>query len=128
MNKKTNTNKKRFSKSAIAFYIAAAITFIVFIYTIYNVQVYLNTLLDAGQITWAGNWADILNYYITNGFNYLVFTGVLVGVGYVISLLKKLNNPLTTETVEVFPKTLEEVSNEQPVETITEVKVEEEAA
>ncbi len=117
------TNKKNYSKSAIAFYILAGLTFLVFVYSMYNVQIYLSSAIDQGQISWAANWFDLIGYYTNtaNGFVYLLYAAILAGMGYVISLIKQ-NKNTSQNGEEVF---VEETSNDRE-ETIIEEMNEEE--
>ncbi|MEG0277144.1 MAG: hypothetical protein RR630_08945 [Coprobacillus sp.] len=107
-------NKKlKFSKSALVFYIMAVLTLGVCIYTLYNVTVYIQSLVDAGQLAWSTNISDIINYYINNAFVYIVYTAIFVGIGYIITLLK---NKGKEELVEV----MNEVVEDEVVEVIEE--------
>lgn len=119
--------KFKFSKSALAFYIMAVLTFGVCIYTFYNVTVYIQSLVDAGQLSWTTNLSDIINYYINNGFVYIIYTAIFVGIGYIVTLLKNKNQQEVVEVMnEVEEAIIEPVTNTEEMITETEMNTAEE--
>lgn len=118
--------KFKFSRSALVFYIMAVLTMGICIYTLYNVTVYIQSLVTAGQLAWSTNFADILNYYINNAFVYVIYTFILVGIGYIITLLKDSKKAelveVMTDDAEVVDDIFEEVTPEIIENTEEEIK------
>lgn len=111
--------KLKFSRSALVFYIMAVITMGICIYTLYNVTVYIQSLVAAGQLAWAANISDIINYYINNAFVYVVYTFIFVGMGYIITLLKNSKKQAIEEvTNDVLDSEVTEILNDETTEVI----------
>lgn len=107
--RKEGATKK--SKTVILIDVVAVIMLISFLLTFYNVSVYIMSLIDAGQVTFAKNWLDMILYYINNTSVYLALATLLFGLGYVVSYMKK-------QTVEVKAEEVVEVENKEEPETI----------
>lgn len=107
--KSKGTGQTSQPKMAILFYVFSAILFICFILQVYNITVYIQSVIAQGSITVAANWLDIIIYYITNTISYFAYSAVLLGIGLLLKGLKK--QPLqVTEANSVVVET--------PIETI----------
>lgn len=74
--------KKKVSIFSIVFYVVAALMFLGFLLSFYNVTTYIIELFDAGQISISAQWLDIILYYINNTFVYLGLGTLIFGMGY----------------------------------------------
>lgn len=82
---------KKYNKLSIILYLLAIIFLIAFIFSFYDVTKYLFSLYTAGTISFA-NWFECILYYINNTLNYLGFSLIILGTGYLINLLKPAKN------------------------------------
>lgn len=78
--------------------------------TLYNVSTYIMSLIDAGSVTFASNWLDIVLYYVNNTLVYLALAVLIGGCGYVIQLLKSKTTNHDNE--ENFESLIAEEENE----------------
>ena len=91
INKKKVSGAK-VSKTAIAFYVLSALLMIGFLLTVYNVTVYIQSLLSAGSISLTANWMDVVLYYVNNTAIYLALSALLFGICYCLYQRKKCEN------------------------------------
>ena len=125
MNKK-KANGVKVSKTAIAFYVLSALLMIGFLLTVYNVTVYIQSLISAGSISLTANWMDVILYYVNNTAIYLALSAIVFGMGYVIAYIKGKNvkaveDIIGDEVEEVVENDINEVSD-----ILEETKTEEE--
>ena len=99
INKKKVSGAK-VSKTAIAFYVLSALLMIGFLLTVYNVTVYIQSLLSAGSISLTANWMDVVLYYVNNTAIYLALSALLFGMGYVIAYIKGKSVKTVKEVIE----------------------------
>ncbi|MFR7591953.1 MAG: hypothetical protein ACLUVC_10945 [Longibaculum sp.] len=116
--------KKSINKLSIVFYVVAAMMLLSFGLTLYNVSTYIMSLIDAGSVTFASNWLDIVLYYVNNTLIYLALAVLIGGCGYVIQLLKSQTKIENTESnnenlmTEVNEAEKESLETEDIVEVI----------
>lgn len=91
---------KNISKATIFFYVMALLFIVAFVLTFYNVTIYILSLMEESNLSFAESWLDIILYYISNTAVFLGFGAVLGGIGYGIQLLKTSLNVPTTEAVK----------------------------
>ena len=121
INKKKVSGAK-VSKTAIAFYVLSALLMIGFLLTVYNVTVYIQSLLSAGSISLTANWMDVVN----NTAIYLALSALLFGMGYVIAYIKGKSVKTVKEVIEDNVEEVVEDDNEEVNDILEETKTEEE--
>ena len=114
INKKKVSGAK-VSKTAIAFYVLSALLMIGFLLTVYNVTVYIQSLLSAGSIS-----------YVNNTAIYLALSALLFGMGYVIAYIKGKSVKTVKEVIEDNVEEVVEDDNEEVNDILEETKTEEE--
>ena len=125
INKKKVSGAK-VSKTAIAFYVLSALLMIGFLLTVYNVTVYIQSLLSAGSISLTANWMDVVLYYVNNTAIYLALSALLFGMGYVIAYIKGKSVKTVKEVIEDNVEEVVEDDNEEVNDILEETKTEEE--
>lgn len=108
---------RKLSKTAIIIYTVSTILLAGFVLSSYNVTIYLQSLIDAGQLTLNKNWLDMILYYVNNTSVYLALATLLFGMGYIVNYLKTLARE--DEELEVIEET--EENNEDIQETVQDV-------
>lgn len=73
------------------FYVIALLFLFGFIVSCYNVTTYIVSLIEEGSITFLENWMDVTLYYFNNTSLFLAMAILIGGMGYALSLLKKMN-------------------------------------
>lgn len=111
--------KKQISKTAVIIYIVSGLLLLSFCLSAYNVTVYIQGLLEAGQITLTSNWLEIVLYYMNNTALYLALAVMLYGMGYVVSYLKSQTKELVEE-VETVEEEQDETVETNNVATVEE--------
>lgn len=117
---KEEEKMRKISKTAVLIYVVAAILLMSFALSTYNVTVYIQSLLEAKQLTLSTNWLDIVSYYVNNTTLYLALAALLFGMGYVVNYLKSLQREdaelemieETEENSEDVQETLQEAVSE----------------
>lgn len=107
---------RKISKTAVLIYVVAAILLMSFALSTYNVTVYIQSLLEAKQLTLSTNWLDIVSYYVNNTTLYLALAALLFGMGYVVNYLKSLQRE--DAELEMIEET--EANSEDVQETLQE--------
>lgn len=119
INKKKGSESK-VSKTVIGFYVLAALLMISFLLTVYNVTVYIQSLLSAGSISLTANWMDVVLYYVNNTAIYLALSALVFGMGYVIAYIKEKSVKRVEDNVEEEATNDNEEINDVFEETKTE--------
>lgn len=68
----------------IFLYVLASLLLIYSIWALTNSMSYIGEMIDAGQLTFAGNEYDIMNFYMGNCAQYFVFAVLLAVSGFMI--------------------------------------------
>ena len=97
-----------------------------FLLTVYNVTVYIQSLLSAGSISLTANWMDVVLYYVNNTAIYLALSALLFGMGYVIAYIKGKSVKTVKEVIEDNVEEVVEDDNEEVNDILEETKTEEE--
>lgn len=117
--RKKESQQNKLSKTAIVFYVIAAIFLAGFIAVFYNVTVYIMSVLESGTISLSTDWLNIFIYYVNNTFAFLAYAVVSFGAGYIIQLIKNANAPVAKIEEEVVD-TAEDVIESVEPETVVE--------
>lgn len=75
---------KKISKVSITMYCLSVVLAIYGIYVFINCTEYIYTMLSTKQLTITGNEYTIINYYMSNFSQYIVFAILLASMGFVI--------------------------------------------
>lgn len=124
MNKK-KANGVKVSKTAIAFYVLSALLMIGFLLTVYNVTVYIQSLISAGSISLTANWMDVILYYVNNTAIYLALSAIVFGMGYVIAYIKGKNVKVVEDIIEDEVEEVVENDINEVSDILEETKTEE---
>lgn len=82
---------KKISKVSIIMYCLSILLVIYGIYVFINCTEYIYTMLSTKQLTVTGNEYNIINYYMSNFSQYIIFAILLASVGFVIQKLGHMN-------------------------------------
>ncbi|UWD48200.1 hypothetical protein NYR90_16865 [Clostridioides difficile] len=75
---------KKISKVSITMYCLSVVLAIYGIYVFINCTEYIYTMLSTKQLTFTGNEYTIINYYMSNFSQYIIFAILLASMGFVI--------------------------------------------
>ncbi|MGX9755224.1 hypothetical protein ACWYRQ_03045 [Clostridioides difficile] len=82
---------KKISKVSITMYCLSILLAIYGIYVFINCTEYIYTMLSTKQLTVTGNEYTIINYYMSNFSQYIIFAILLASMGFVIQKIGDIN-------------------------------------
>lgn len=82
---------KKISKVSIIMYCLSVLLAIYGIYVFINCTEYIYTMLSTKQLTVTGNEYTIINYYMSNFSQYIIFAILLASMGFVIQKIGDIN-------------------------------------
>ncbi|WP_227855776.1 hypothetical protein [Clostridioides sp. ES-S-0048-02] len=82
---------KKISKVSITMYCLSVMLVIYGIYVFINCTEYIYTMLSTKQLAFTGNEYTIMNYYMSNFSQYIIFAILLASMGFVIQKLGNMN-------------------------------------
>lgn len=82
---------KKISKVSIIMYCLSILLAIYGIYVFINCTEYIYTMLSTKQLTVTGNEYTIINYYMSNFSQYIIFAILLASMGFVIQKIGHMN-------------------------------------
>ncbi|WP_227847961.1 hypothetical protein [Clostridioides sp. ZZV15-6598] len=82
---------KKISKVSIIMYCLSILLAIYGIYVFINCTEYIYTMLSTKQLTVTGNEYTIINYYMSNFSQYIIFAILLASMGFVIQKIGYIN-------------------------------------
>jgi len=95
---------------SIAVYCIAFLLVIYSVWAIVNTSQYIKTLIDAGQLQFAGNEFEIISYHLSTYGQYILFAAVLFMSGWI------LQNMFSKADVEIEVEEFDEDVVELPAE------------
>lgn len=78
-------------------YFLALLVFCYFVYVLNLSYQSLSTYVEAGSLSWTGNFGDIVSFIMTNTFSYLFYMVAFIFFGKVINII----NPKELKKVEI---------------------------
>ncbi|WP_227834703.1 hypothetical protein [Clostridioides sp. ES-S-0010-02] len=82
---------KKISKVSITMYCLSVMLVIYGIYVFINCTEYIYTMLSTKQLVFTGNEYTIINYYMSNFSQYIIFAILLASMGFVIQKLGNMD-------------------------------------
>lgn len=80
-------NKKKIPILSIALYVISGMLVFYMIWSVYHSIGYISGMVAQGQLTISGNEYDIVNFYMSNCAQYLLFAVILFTLGWILQKL-----------------------------------------